>query len=374
MTSKTKILLAITKSNFGGAQRYVYDLATNVSKEKFEVSVLCGGEGLLVEKLRMKGVRVIAIPYLGRDIKIFDEFRAFFDLLRILRKEKPDVFHINSSKIGGLGSLAGRLVGIKKIIFTAHGWYFNEDRFWFVKLITWFLSWLTVIFSHKTIVVSYADQNTASHFPFVGKNKIALIHNGIGQIEFLEKNAGREILLEKDITKRHENDFWIVTVAELHSNKNLAAAILGIAAAKRAGQNIFYIIIGEGEERKNLEKLIEKEKVKEYIKLVGFVKDAPQYLRAFDCFLLTSKKEGLPYVLLEAGLAGLTSVATKIGGIPDIIENNATGYLIENTRPETVAKTLLSAQRNPSGEKLKSSIKDKFSLNSFLKQTESVYN
>ena len=134
-TVKKKILFVITKSNWGGAQRYVYDLATHLPKEEFEVAVAFGGTGevgasagLLEVRLREAGVRIIFLTTFARDIGILREFSAFFELLRTIRAENPDVLHLNSSKAGGLGALSGRIAGLRRIIFTAHGFAPNELR------------------------------------------------------------------------------------------------------------------------------------------------------------------------------------------------------------------------------------------------------
>ena len=108
-SGRQKILLVITKSNWGGAQRYVYDLATNLPRDRFEVIVACGGSGTLITRLKESGVRVIPLGKLGRDISLGDDLGSFFSLLRILRTEHPDILHLNSSKAGGLGALAGRI-------------------------------------------------------------------------------------------------------------------------------------------------------------------------------------------------------------------------------------------------------------------------
>src|SRR3989344_895873 len=138
-----KILYGITKSNFGGAQRYVFELAIAMKKQGYDVAVLCGGQGLLVDKLKQKKIEVIPSDTMQRDVSIGKEFLSFFQILKVLKKEKPNVFHINSSKMGGLGGLAGRLAGTRKIIFTAHGWTFNEPRPCYEKVIIKLFAWLT---------------------------------------------------------------------------------------------------------------------------------------------------------------------------------------------------------------------------------------
>ena len=115
-SGKQKILYLITKSNWGGAQRYVYDLATNLPKEKFDISVVAGGSGPLIQKLNEAKIRTIVFAQLSRDIRTFDDIKTFFMLISLFRKERPDIIHLNSSKIGGLGSVAGRISGDRKSV------------------------------------------------------------------------------------------------------------------------------------------------------------------------------------------------------------------------------------------------------------------
>ena len=118
-----KILFLITKANWGGAQRYVFDLATALRNE-FDISVAFGQEGLLAKKLREAQITTFPIRALQRDVSISSDVKSFLELMRLFRVEKPDVVHLNSSKAAGVGALAARLAGVPRIIFTAHGWPF----------------------------------------------------------------------------------------------------------------------------------------------------------------------------------------------------------------------------------------------------------
>ena len=91
MARKVKILYLITQAEAGGAQRYIFDLATNLPEDKFETAVALGGGGLLKEKLDGAGIRTIAVETLGRDIKIFNDLISFFKIFQIIKKEKPDI-------------------------------------------------------------------------------------------------------------------------------------------------------------------------------------------------------------------------------------------------------------------------------------------
>ena len=125
-----KILFVITKSNWGGAQKYVYDLANELHRPnaEFEVAVAFGQEGQLAGKLREAGITTHPIRSLQRDVSVIADIKSFFELLRLFKTQKPDIAHLNSSKVGGLGALAARVAGVPKIIFTVHGWPFWETR------------------------------------------------------------------------------------------------------------------------------------------------------------------------------------------------------------------------------------------------------
>lgn len=374
--TKTKVLYVITKSNFGGAQRYVYDLATNIANDGYNAVVAFGGDGMLKSKLKTAGIRTISIPNLERDINIFSEWKVFFSLLKIFKNEHPDIVHLNSSKIGGLGALAARFAGIKKIIFTAHGWAYKEERNIISKIIMKFLSWLTVIFSHKTISVSKNDFNNAPKL--FAKKKIKMIHNGISEIRFKDKKVARKELRSRIILRQSKNTLWIGTISELHKNKGLPFVIRAVHNLIRKGYDIAFFIIGNGEEMPRLNQFIKKLELENNVFLLGHIDKAGELLHAFDIFTLTSLKEGLPYVLLEAGLARLPIVATKVGGIPEIIENMKSGILIHQRNVLEIERALsflidFNKKRTKFGDKLKEKVKRDFTLEQMMANTVKIY-
>jgi glycosyltransferase involved in cell wall biosynthesis len=323
---KKKILFAITKSSWGGAQRYVYDLAMNLPKEQFEVVVALGGAGTLTEKLAGTGVRVISLPRLTRDIRILsDPTLVLFSLLKVFRTERPDVVHLNSSKAGGIGAFAARLAGVPRIIFTAHGWPFAEKRNVLWRSFAWFGSWGTALLSHAVIVVSKNDLRLGNQLPFCAR-KMHLIYNGIKlPMEFSSGEIIRSAFpLGVKVTG---------TVGELTHNKNQ------IALVEQAKQNadMFVAIVGEGEERTQLEAKIKEYDLSKRVKLFGFIlaKDA---MKGFDVFALPSLKEGLPYVLIEARAAGLPIDANRIGGVGEILDKgNIETFSLEQMVKKTLA-------------------------------------
>lgn len=388
-TAKTKILLVITKSNFGGAQRYVYDLATSLPHENFEVVVVFGEGGELEEKLKTAGIRTIKINSLQRDVNFLKDFSVLFELIKIFKTEKPAVVHLNSSKIGGVGALAGRLSGVHKIIFTAHGWAFNEKRSLPSKTIIAFIQWLTVVLCHKTIAVSQKTADQILKFPFINSKKIKVIYNGVGTINFLEKENAREAVCKGAVKYTK----WIGTISELHKNKGLDIAIDAFASVSKTHTDTAFVIIGAGEEKENLNKQINELGLTDRVFLAGFITDAKNYLKAFDIFTLTSRTEALPYAISEAGLANLPVIASAVGGIPEIIPSSEYGILIptqkisgktagkEKTEKETSQKiaeaieTLLNQpeQAKNLGQNLNNRITSNFSVTKMHQETFDLY-
>ncbi len=378
-TQKTKILYVITKSNWGGAQKYVYDLATNTSSQ-FEIAVILGGTGTLKARLEEKNIRVISLPFLSRNINPFADIKTFFVLLKLFKVERPDIIHLNSSKIGVIGSMAGRWTKIPRIIFTSHGWAFNENRSWLSKKIFWVLHWMTVILSHQTIAVSQAVARDMKSAPFI-KNKITIITNGIEKVPLKNKIEARNELIAEKIQSSFSKDvFWIGTISELHSNKGLEYAIRAMAKLKNSRPEFHFIftIIGEGEQRKSLERLIHELKLEQVVFLAGHKENASSLLSAFDIFLLSSITEALALVVLEAGMAKLPVVASGVGGVPEIVKDMESGILVRPKDPEEIARALdflVSHQTKARefGKELYTNVSENFSLKKMLAETVAVY-
>lgn len=325
---KIKVLYLITKSNWGGAQRYVYDLATNLDKNRFEAVVVLGGDGTLKELLIHAGIRVITIKSLERDISLRKEWAFIQELWRILRAERPPVLHVNSSKAGAVGTLLGRLARVPRVFFTAHGWAFNEDRPFWQKFIIKIIHWLTVLFSHKTIAVSGAIVRQMN-WPGA-HNKMKIIHPGRSIGVMYQKEAARTQLANETLgLQSHLSDPWILTIAELHPIKRLNVLIDAMKTVSQQSPTVRCIIIGEGTMRLALEAQIKKAGLTQHVFLLGNITEAARFLPAGDLFVLPSKSESYGYVLHEAGLAGLPVVACDVGGIPDIITHNQTGRLVK---------------------------------------------
>ncbi len=381
---RKKILYVVTKSVWGGAQKYVFDLASNLSKDRFEVAVAAGGTGPLFDKLYEAGIRTIIIPGLQRDVNLIKEILSLWRLLKIFIREKPDIIHLNSTKAGGLGATAAKLASLAAgrskslVFFTVHGWGFKEDRPLPTRALILFISWFSSLFQDKIICIDTADLRTAQKF--IPKRKLALIFNGIGPIDFLGRDEARKFFSEKVGRSISKETVLIGANAELIKNKGLAYLIDAISRRNLYGdyRGFISIVIGQGEDKDKLQEQINSLNLQNSLYLAGFVPDAKRYLKAFNIFVLPSLKEGLPYTIMEAMAAGLPVVATNVGGIPDLLEHKKTGLLIAPKDVRALAEAIQALIQNKKmreelGSEAQKTVETKFILRDMVVKTMACY-
>ena len=380
--SGKRVLFGITKSNWGGAQAYVTMLAKAARDGGADVAVMAGGaegtgsdSGLLFETLAGLGIRTIPLSSIGRDLHAASDWQALKELRSVIGQEKPDVLHLNGSKMGVLGSIAGRLAGVPRIVFTAHGWPHKEQRSPLWQLVAWGGSWLTIVLSSRIIAVSDRDLRDSPTFFF--RDKLRLIHNGISEFSRLSHEDARAALI------KHSHDLsnypqWLMMNAELHHNKGVGSAIRALAELAHKHSTLALVVCGEGEAWNYLTELALNLKVSSRVFLLGFVPEAREYLSAADIYLMPSSKEGLPLALLEAGLASLPVVASKVGGIPDIIEDHKTGLFMPRGNTHILAKSIAYYLDNPDiaakyGGALREKVLAEFSEQQMVSETLKLY-
>lgn len=345
--SRKKILFIITKSVWGGAQQYVFDLATNLPRDQFEPIIAGGGKGIMAEKIISAGLPFLEIRSFQRDINFFKEIISFFKILFILFKTKPDIIHVSSSKAGGVVGIAGFIYKLLTFrfslfaLFTVHGWAFLEQRPTWQNWLIKFFSKLTCLFYDRIICVSENDYRMGLKYKIAPTRKMLVIHNGVdpNDYNFLEKT---------------EKEFTVGTIGESTTNK---------------GHKYFI------EARKDFPGI--------KFKIISDIPDAAKYLKNFDIFVLPSIKEGLPYTILEAGLAKLPVIATNVGGIPEIINpsigSGQAGILVQpadSTALANAIKKLLGDKnlREKLATNLHQKITQEFTLSKMLTATVAAYN
>lgn len=383
-----KILYIVTQSEFGGAQRHVFDLANNFRNE-FNIIVVAGNDPApdnLLTRCNEVGLKTHKFNFLKREIDLHNDFRALVEILKFIKIERPDVIHLNSAKAGILGSFAGWLsrfwIEKPKIIYTVHGWTFLEPISRAKRLLYLWAEKISARFRDSLIVLSEKEKKITLLKRLSHPSKITVIPHGIDyeKMSFFLKEKARNILNAKIPQGELKfDDFVVGTVANLYQTKGIQYLI---EAAKSTISNhqttIKFIVIGEGKERKELEALIKKYNLENNLFLIGAAPEAYKLFWAFDVFLLPSVKEGMPYAILEAMAAGLPIIATRVGALSEMIEDGISGILIEPQNSEAIKNAITDLSKNPEkrktlGLQARKRLIENYNINKMFEKTKNLY-
>jgi glycosyltransferase involved in cell wall biosynthesis len=212
--------------------------------------------------------------------------------------------------------------------------------------------------------VSKQDEADIGAMFFV-KKKVETVYLGLSYEPPKERSAPKA------------REIRIVTVGELTKNKGYMYALQAIELLRRENAEVSYHIIGEGEDRKKIEEYIAYKKLEDTVVLHGY-ENARDVLQEYDIYLLSSVKEGLPYILLEAGKASLPVVATITGGVPEIIRHEETGLLVQQKNIVGMANALARLAKDRKfgkklGQALHAHIVQNFSYSKMLVETAKAY-
>lgn len=349
-----KILFVITHFEYGGAQRFVYTLASNLKKDEYDVTVATGKAAkndnsvldFLDTELGKLGIKTLKLNNLVRNPDFIKDIRAVFEIRKLIKSTKPDTLFLVSSKTGFNGSLASvfpsRIKGLR-VIYRIGGWTFNDPwpkwkrKLWIV-LERISASWKDII-----IVNSQKDFDDGKRHKINSREGCVLVHNGIDPYEekYLEKEDAR-LRLFRDIensSRLFQSGIIVGTIANLYETKGLKY-LVSVAKQLRK-EDVAFIVIGDGPLRKELTELIKKEGLKEKVFLTGQIADASKYLKAFDIYLQPSVKEGFPWTVLEAMTAKLPVIATSVGAVPEMIEDGKSGFIVAPKKPAQIAQAIL---------------------------------
>ena len=382
-----KILLLVTQTKWGGAQKYVLELARYLKKFN-EVHVAFGETANLdnsfLQICQELKVKTIPLGKLIRSINIGQDLAAVLALLKLLGQENYDLVHLNSSKVGAIGSLAGLLYALNpmntrlRLVYTAHGFVWHEPGPKIQKKLYKISETFSTALQSLVIAVSDFDRQSAVDAKLVSPEKIITIHNGLnpGYYSFLDKNEARTKLGLSSGKK------YFGTIASFYASKGYPYLIEAVKILRDNNSSLLknhqWILIGEGPELNDINKLINQYDLSDCIKIIPPQNDDWKYLPAFDYFVLPSVKEGLPYTILEAGLARVPVIASKVGGLPEIITDQKNGLLVSPANPLSLAQAMRHlAKDNSLGSSLAENnyqnIIENFNLDDTLRKTEEAY-
>src|SRR3989338_3406268 len=301
---KKRILFVITQSELGGAQRFLSNLASHLDRDIYEFLVAVGSSGNrdFLRVLKTEGIPCQILRSLKREPALSD-IQAVFEIRSLIKNYRPDVLFLNSSKAGFIGSLAAIFptrINAIKIVYRIGGWSFNDPWPKWKKWLWIFLEWLSSKWKDIIIVNNQHDLEQAKKLKIKPRGQLVLVHNGIEvyKLNLMRSEEARTRLFEKATKLFGRNIIAknvIGTIANFYPTKGLEYLIQA-ANYLRDIDDIVFFIIGDGELRPELEKMIQEKGLEKKVFLLGQIPDAYRFLPAFDVFVLPSVKEGFPWV------------------------------------------------------------------------------
>ncbi len=339
-----------------------------------QLFVACPSHGPLTEALRAEGAEVLVFPMR----KTYD-LLAIYRLYKIMRKYKIDVIHSHGLLVNILSRVASYLACTPVSISTAHiplnlksG---KQAQNVFEKLMGPYyliMDNLTSFFNQKVIAVSHAVKKDLME-QGVDPKRIVVVQNGIDLTRGSRNNQNT-----KGKLKRVGNHSIVGTITRLSPQKDIPTFLKMAALVIRDVPKTQFLIVGDGEKRKELQDLAEKLGLGYHVRFLGYRRDVPDLLRTFDIFALSSLWEGLPIVILEAMAAEKPVVATAVDGVAEVVEHGKTGLLAEPRRQDLLARSVIELIKNPAraremGERGRERVESYFSIDRVINTVEQIY-
>lgn len=380
MSDKIPVVHLITMLELGGAQGNTIHTVRNLNRNKFDVYLLSGKGGYwdneILNDPQLKN-SFFFIPSLIRELNPFKDMIALWNIYWALKKIKPTILHTHSSKAGILGRIAGWLANVPIIIHTFHGFGFNDEQKLWTKWGFILSEKIVAPMTNKLIFVSNSNRTEAMDLGIGKESQYALIRSGV-PIKTIQTKAHQtnSDQLKNSLGLRKDSKI-ITTIGAFKPQKNLSDFLIVAEKLISAGNDIEFIIIGDGILKPNLMSLCESLKIKERVFFIGWRKDIPEILSISDLFVMTSLWEGLPRALVEAMIIGIPAVCFDADGVKDVL-NNKTGSLIKKKDTNSMVSEILNLLKNPSLYKEKSenavkAIDINFDIDHMVTQQEVLY-
>ncbi|MFI6865280.1 glycosyltransferase [Nocardia sp. NPDC050406] len=359
-----RVLYVVPDLGVGGAERHVTTLMPNLDRDRFEPSVLClGDEGALFGELAAADVPARALHRTKRQA-----VSALRELIRVMRAQRPDVVITRGYNAEALGRIAAWCAGVPKSIVWVHNCGDVEPRG-----------------RVRALADRLLDRRTAAYFgvaraqiPYMTEDlgypaaKITIIHNGVDPMAFAtadDRGATTDLGLG-------EGDLVVGLVATLRPEKDHATFLRAARLVADELPTARFLVVGDGPMRAEIEALVTELGLASQVVLAGSRPDIPALLRAMDVVVLSSYSvECFPMALLEAMAAGRPAVCTAVGGVPEMLVEGETGYLVPPRAPEPLARRLVEVLSDPAvrqrmGAAARARVETHFSLKASIAATE----
>jgi len=355
----------------GGAEHLTMQIAERLDPERFE-SIVCATRFSPSEQEKQtvteaaEALEAAGVRFLGLNRHTRAHFWAWLPLIKLLRSERVDVIHAHKFGSNIWGVVFGRLCGVPVVVTHEHGWSF-EGR---AKMIL--DRRLIAGGSNAFVAVSREDRRRMIELEGIKPDRAVFVANGIPA---LPPPSGRDVRAELGIGPE---DLVVTTVGFLRRPKTMDVLIEAAAKIVPRFPNLKVLIVGEGNDRPVYEALIEKLGVGDTVKLLGLRSDVPDLLAESDVAVLSTNSEGSPLSVMEYMDAGLPVVGSRVGGIPDLIDDGVEGLLVEPGDPESLAQAIGRLLDGPEearrmGERGRERRRREFDIDVMVRNLENLY-
>jgi len=382
-----KVLHIITRLIKGGAQENTLLTVVNLDKARYQIALLSGptvgSEGEIESRARQLGTDLIILLELVREISPINDLKALYKTYRSIKNGKYDIVHTHSSKAGVIGRVAGRLAGVKNIVHTPHGSIFDQDAdipsvsgALLIKCLL-LVERIAARLTDRIVTLTDAEAIGYVKLGMGDKAKFTTIHSGIDLSRFGDVKI--DVVSKKKELGIPSNSTVITTIARLtpeKGHKYLIEAAKEVIA--ESDNHIKFVFVGDGDLRDDLENKARELGLDEAILFLGLRDDVPEILAISDLFVLSSLYEAQGRVIVEAMAAELPVVATRVGGVPDVVIDGETGILVPPASPQALASAIVKmladkGNAKQMGQAGKRQVDPEFSVETMVKQIDMLY-
>lgn len=367
--SKVKVLYVVEPA-IGGVERYVETLLKYTDHNQVENILICSQN---YDEAKMKKIadKVILIR-MKHEINAYADFKAIRAIHHYIKQIKPDIIYAHSSKAGALARIAD--LGIKnKVIYNPHGWAFNMQQSTKKKKMYKWVEKISAHFCDKIVCISDAEKESALREKICKPSKLQVIYNGI-DLEEIEKTAP----MSRAQLGIPEDAFVVGMVGRLYKQKAPDTFIKAAKLIKEKIPNAFFLMVGDGELRDQVESLINQYDLGSSFLITGWVDNPTAYMKIMDVGMLLSRWEGFGLVLPEYMACGVPIIATNVDAIPNIVRNNENGLLVEKDNYCEAANQVMALHndfeiRNRIVKKAAQCVHSKFNGSRVAQESRDIY-
>ncbi|MGI8535471.1 MAG: glycosyltransferase [Mycobacteriales bacterium] len=338
-----RVAHVITRMIVGGAQETVLLAAALADRSRFDPIIVTGpqtgAEGSLHEQARDRGVELLIVPELVRQVSPRLDLAVVPALTAAFQRLGADVAHTNSSKAGIVGRLAARRAGVRRVVHTVHGWPFHDQQRAPVASVWKTLERRAAPLADRLVVVAETDRDKGLAAGIGHPEQYVTVRSGLeldryGRAADVRTQVRSELGLSPDARV-------IGAVNRLSPQKDPCTLVRAAAQALRQRHDARLLIVGDGPLRAEVEALVVELGIGDQVVLTGLRHDVPRLLAAMDVFVSASRWEGLPRTVLQAMATGVPVVATDADGVVDVVVNECTGLLVQRSSPDLLAAAIL---------------------------------